>query len=248
MEISAFTYVHNALEGGYPIIEAVRAVRPYVSEIVAVDMASTDGTRDLLQRLNCRILNGEWGNEGGETLNKALLMNSECKYDTILHFEADEVYSDELLKAIMDRLFHGVTDIAVHRIQVEQNFQRCRWYPIPVHRVWYPRGSVRKGGVASTNRHRDTAVIPPDEGLLWDVRACFRDNVRAREEKLSNLYDTFPVYRITPLHFMMPQTLDNEEEVEAWLSEPHWTYKKSPFDLPDVLKPLVGMTRYEARV
>ncbi len=246
MNVSGFTFVHNALEGGYPVVEAVRAVQSHAAEVVAVDMASTDGTRDVLQRLGCRVLDGEWGSEGGETLNRALLRNAECEHDVVLFFEADEVYCPELLAAVFERLSRGVTDVAVHRIQVEQNFQRARWYPWPVHRVWFPKGSVRKVG-ETTDRHAQVAVVPPDEGLLWDVRGCFRDNLKGREKNLAELFDAEPVYRAAPVHFKQPTDL-GADEMDAWLAEPHWTWKKSPFVLPEILKPLVGTTKYEARL
>ncbi len=155
--ISGFTFVHNAIESGYPIVEAILAVYPYVDEIVIVDMQSTDGTRELLESFanlyydresdfdpdfdHCplRILNGFWGNEAGETLRQAHSKHVECSGDIILHFEADEVYDDRLVNKICRGIRYGdMEDIAVYRLQLEQNFQRCRWYPELVHRV-FPR-------------------------------------------------------------------------------------------------------------
>ena len=54
MKVSGFTFVHNALAGGYPVAEAIAAVKPHVDEVVAVDMGSDDGTREVLDRLRGR--------------------------------------------------------------------------------------------------------------------------------------------------------------------------------------------------
>ena len=78
MMISGFTFVHNGIEGGYPFMEAVRAVQPFVDEVVAVDAESTDGTREALARLPfVRVVDGPWGREAGETLARLHAMNAD---------------------------------------------------------------------------------------------------------------------------------------------------------------------------
>jgi glycosyltransferase involved in cell wall biosynthesis len=172
--ISGFTFIHNAIDSGYPIVEAIRAVQPYVDEIVIVDMQSTDNTKDILEQLadidhknkleytynkgkyykhyNIKIIDGYWGNEAGETLRQAHNQYRQCSGDVIIHFEADEVYDDRLIKYIVELIKYDHTDISVHRLQLEQNFQRCRWYPEPVHRVFPRLSHTRKEG-HTTDRH-----------------------------------------------------------------------------------------------
>jgi hypothetical protein len=124
---SGFTFIHNAIESGYPIVEAIRSVQPFVDDVIVVDMQSTDGIRETLNKLKVRIINGFWGNQAGETLCQAHSLYRRCSGDIIIHFEADEVYEPQLLENIIHLINQGVTDIAVHRLQLEQNFQRCRW-------------------------------------------------------------------------------------------------------------------------
>lgn len=259
--ISGFTYIHNALDGGYPIIEAIRAVQPYVNDIVVVDMQSTDGTRELLDKLiekesfvdilgmyqeNIRVINGHWGNKAGETLREAHSQYIQCEGDVILHFEADEVYDDNLLRTIINFIKNGVTDIAVYRLQLEQNFQRCRWYPELVHRVFPKHTNTRKEG-HTTDRHSLASAIDPEHGFLWDITNCFRDNWLNRVVMQAELRNTEPQYIMAGLH-CLHKSEANAEQAMMKLNEHHWTWTKTPFLIPRILEPLVGMTKYEPRL
>ncbi len=253
--ISGFTFVHNALDGGYPIIEAIRAVQHYVGEVVVVDMQSTDGTRELLERRygeryegKVKIINGYWGNKAGETLRQAHSQYIQCNGDVIVHFEADEVYDDDLIRMIVNFIkYENITDISVYRLQLEQNFQRCRWYPEPVHRVFPKYANTRKHG-HTTDRHNSATKISPESGLLWDITNCFRDNWLDRVNKQAELRDTEPQYIMTGAHCLHGSVADNLDQVKFRLDDEHWTWPSTPFDIPKILKPLVGQTKYIPRL
>ena len=80
--ISGFTFIHNALKAGIPIRESIRAVEPHVDEIVVVDAQSNDGTRELLETLDVRIIDAEWGVDGGETLKRLHAMHTDTGINT----------------------------------------------------------------------------------------------------------------------------------------------------------------------
>lgn len=245
MKISGFSFIHNALTVGYPIAEAIETVWPYVDEIVVVDMESTDGTRALLDRLGVRVIKGRWGNQAGQTLAEAHALHRHCTGDVILHFEADEVYDESLLWEIREMIYsEGITDLAVHRLQVEQNFQRVRWYPEPVHRV-FSKGSVVKKG-HTTDRHNEATVIDPAYGYLWDVTNCFRDNWLQRIEQQAELWHGQRQFIMTPIH-VLHQVEYSEAQARELLTAPHWEWKNTPLNIPAVLRPLVGMTKYEPK-
>lgn len=226
-------------------MEAVRAVWDIVDEVVIVNAESTDGTRDVLDELASwapcpfRILYAKWGQEAGKTLARLHAMHDKCSGDIILAFEGDEVFDEDLARDVVMEIRTGRMDIAVWRIQVEQNFQRVRWYPKPVHRV-FPRGSVAKIG-ETTDRHHEAYVMPAEHGFLWDVTNCFRDNWLLRVKNQARLRKESLNLLAVPEHVNEPVRV---EDVDKFLAEPHWTWTKSPFDLPKVLLPHVGATSY----
>lgn len=242
MKLSGFSFIHNALTGGYPIAEAIETIQPYVDEVVVIDMESTDGTRDLLRRLGVRIIDGKWGNQAGQTLAEAHALHWHCEGEVIVHFEGDEVFDEGLLWEITDRVSHGQTDLAVYRLQVSQNFQRVRWYPDPVHRV-FPKASVVKRG-HTTDRHHQAEIINPAHGFLWDCTNCFRDNWIQRVEQQAELWHGKRQYIMTPLHILHEAEID-EAKARELLKAPHWTWTETPLKIPEILKPLVGRTKYE---
>ncbi len=252
-KISGFTFVHNALDSGYPIFEAIQAVYDYVDELVIINMESTDGTLELMSDKfwtnnysKIRLRDGKWGNQAGETLKQAHSLYKECSGDIIFHFEADEVYSKSLLDAIIEMIQFGAENLEVYRIQLEQNFQRCRWYPEPVHRVWPKNADIEKNG-HTTNIQGARKVMPAECGFLWDITNCFRDNWIERIRKQAELRDEDENYIMVPIHTLQESRLKTSY-INDKLRQPHWEWKSTPFDIPDVLKPLVGMVRYEPTV
>lgn len=247
MEVSGFTFIHNAIESGYPIIEAIEAVMFWVDDVYVVDMESTDTTRQVLEKLGVKIINGKWGNEAGKTLADAHALHSQCSSDIIIHFEADEVYPESLLQEIIYQIDNDNYDLAVWRLQLEQNFQRCRWYPELVHRVFMRSPDLKKEG-HSTNVHlrkiSPFPIVPISQkyGYLWDITNCFRDNWLNRVNKQAEMRDDKPQYIGVPIHLLghpFPTF-----HLDKFLSQPHWTWQQTPFGIPKNLLPLVGVTKY----
>jgi hypothetical protein len=131
----------------------------------------------------------------------------------------------------------------VHRVQVEQNFQRIRWYAEPVHRI-FKKGTVKKVG-HTTDRHAEAGKLGFDDGLLWDCTNNFRDNFLARIDQQAKLWGSCN-YNVVPQHFTHQHILLTREQIEEFLKEPHWEYKTTMLNIPDILKPLVGKTKYDS--
>lgn len=257
--ISGFTYGHNLIDSGYPIVESICAIQPYVDEVVVVDMQSTDNTREVLEKMAkvpsnhystlapIKIMDGFWGNEAGKTLREAHNFYVKCSGDIIVHFEADEVYEDRLIKRIIGCINAGYEHIAVYRLQLECNMQRCRWYPEPVHRVFPRLSNVRKEG-HTTDQHTKAFVLEPKNGFLWDITNCFRDNWMNRVKKQAELRNTKPQYIMTPIHSLHEAEITERDASFIIFGGKHWTWTETPFAIPEILRPLVGMTKYEVKI
>lgn len=243
--ISGFSFIHNALNGGYPIFEAIEAVQPFVDEIVIVDMESNDGTRELLERMpGVRVEKGLWIRDQDENvLDLAHAMHTiYCKGDVILHFEGDEVFERRLVEHLVTLIRRGGHDqIAVQRVQVEQNFQRVRWWPgpYPVHRV-FKNGSVTKKG-HTTDLHDITHLVSGNNGFLWDVTNCFRDNWLGRINQQAEIWHQ-PNMRMVRYHANLG--FDVVGDLQAFLAQDYWTWKETPLAVPAILRTLLGVTDY----
>lgn len=243
MKISSFTFCHDAYLGGYPLAEAIYAVRPFVDEVVGVDMASTDGTRAILERLCDRVFDSPW-DVAGKPMDVAFRMHVQCSGDLILLHEADEVFDPELAKAVVGLAKAGYSDLRVWRLQISQGGQRMPWAPHLVHRL-FPNG----GGT-----YLDNPVVAPDtipivsarHGYLWDVtkwfRDCYWDRRKAHGEVWGHQRNV-----MAREHFLQHSEC-SEQELEAILASPHWEFKESPFALPQLVRGLLGKTRYEPTV
>jgi hypothetical protein len=246
VSVSGFTFIHNGIESGYPFVEAIKAVQPYVDEMVAVDMQSTDQTRDILQALGVRVIDGCWGNQAGETLKAAHARYIDCSGDVILHFEADEVWEDRLVQQARRLIDGGDWNLTVYRLQLEQNFQRCRWYPELVHRVFGKWDNIIKEGHTTDKPHL-AQVIPPDYGYLWDITNCFKYNWLNRITKQAELWNKEPQFIMAPLHVMHRAEYSQDEAIRK-LGERHWTMTETPFRIPGILSNLVGKTTYDPKL
>jgi len=238
MQISAATFVLNAFRGGYPILEAMAVVLPYVDEMVIVEAGSEDGTAELLQSLTAnpkiRIVPYTLRRELGpgcyaDAQNFAL---DQCSHQAIIFFQADEVFHERLIWEVYEGLkrFHvdgiGSINRRVWRLQPTQNFQRCKWWPHLVQRV-VEKGTTKFNHDGAWTDIQDKVPTLPSKYFLWDVSNCFRDSVKYRRWWRGQVGYT-----------------DGDEISDEDLLQVHWIWASSPFNLPLLCDHLIGMTQY----
>jgi len=243
MKISGFTFIHNGVESGYPFVESIGAVRPYVDEVIAVDIESTDGTYSILDKLCDRVLASSW--DGRDTTPHAFMKHTECKGDIIIFFEADEVYDDNLLSEVIWAIERGYHHIGVWRLQIEQNWQRVRDYPRPVHRI-FPKGEGSYHIHPTNLPDFPVHILSPNAGYLWDCSNNFRDSWFQRKQNQAEIWGE-PRSLMVAQHFAEPNEISRIEE-ENRLGEAHWQWTHTPLNIPTILIPLVGKARYEVHI
>jgi hypothetical protein len=104
MKVSGFTFIKNALQFDYPVVEAIRSILPLVNEMIVAVGDSADGTRELINAIGSEkihIIDTVWDptlREGGAVLadetNKALRAIT-GNPDWCFYIQGDEVLPEQ---------------------------------------------------------------------------------------------------------------------------------------------------------
>ncbi len=109
MQVTAFTFVRDAVKLDYPVVEAIQSVLPLCNEFIVAVGASEDGTRELIANIptdKIRIIDTVWDDslrEGG----RVLALETDKAMDAItgqpdwcIYIQADEVVHEQYLDTI----------------------------------------------------------------------------------------------------------------------------------------------------
>lgn len=94
--ISVVVLTYNEIEN----IERCLASLAWSDDVLVVDSGSTDGTPALAERLGARVLRREFDDFAGQ--RNYALDHGGLKHDFVLHIDADEVVTPELLREMQD--------------------------------------------------------------------------------------------------------------------------------------------------
>lgn len=104
MKVSGFTFIKNAVQFDYPVVEAIRSILPLVDEMIVAVGDSADATRELINAIGSekiRIIDTVWDptlREGGAVLadetNKALRAIT-GNPDWCFYIQGDEVLPEQ---------------------------------------------------------------------------------------------------------------------------------------------------------
>ncbi len=107
MKISGFSFVRNAIELDYPIVESIKSVLPLVDEFVIACGDSTDGTTELIRSIGdpkIKIIETVWNPEdfvhGRSNAVQTNIALDACAGDWCLYLQADEVIHEKYLMVI----------------------------------------------------------------------------------------------------------------------------------------------------
>lgn len=111
MKISVYTCGDDCIEKEYTLFEGVKQALSFADEIIFVDSGSTDGTLKWMERFavkdnRIKIYQNPWPVhmcKAAITIQKNLAL-SKCTGDWCMLMDADEVYSDELVKRIREQI------------------------------------------------------------------------------------------------------------------------------------------------
>ncbi|HOO10170.1 MAG TPA: glycosyltransferase family 2 protein, partial [Cyclobacteriaceae bacterium] len=113
MKVSGFTFVRNAVQYDYPVVEAITSILPLCDEFVVAVGNSGDSTRELIQSIHSpkvKIIDTVWDDslrQGGQTFaletNKAFQSISP-EADWAFYIQADEVVHEKYHGAIREAM------------------------------------------------------------------------------------------------------------------------------------------------
>lgn len=264
MGISGCTYIRNAIDGAFCLFESMASMLPFVDEICVLDLGSTDGTRDILfdiaaSNKKIRIDSGKYSKiDASAFADAASDVIAMAKFDTVLLWQADEIWHEKLLIRMEQYIEDGQRDLAFWRIQLKNNFQEVKWHPHPVHRL-APKDDFHFVGDGMNTERVYSVPICSDYDLDWhykkweelnpvdlplsqmildvSMNGGFRDNVVRRSELHA------PMWQETPNVGGQPS---DEWHAEA-LQNPDWTKETTPFDIPKIMRWHVGRVIYDVR-
>ena len=111
MKISGFTFVRNAIDLYYPVVEAITSILPICDEFIVAAGDSTDGTTELLRGIHdpkIKIIETVWdpaqfvrGASNAQQTNIAL---EACTGDWAFYLQADEVVHEDDLEPLVRRM------------------------------------------------------------------------------------------------------------------------------------------------
>ncbi len=140
------------------ILSVKKYLNKIVDDIVLVDTGSTDGTKELAEKLGCRVYDFEWVNDFSKARNFSV---SKAKNDWVLVLDADEYIvkadKEELKNLCRKEYEHVLSNIMVaslddnddvfDRIRIHRIYNRKKFeFRESIHEAVYPIGNFTTAG------------------------------------------------------------------------------------------------------
>lgn len=170
MRISGFSFVRNALDLYYPVVESIRSALPLCDEVVVAAGDSSDNTTAALRAIGdpkLRLIETVWDHEqfvrGASNAAQTNIALDACDGDWCLYLQADEVLHEADLDSLRARLAAYRDDPRVDGLVFEylhfyadyDHYQTAHnWYRREVRVVRGGRG-IRSWKSAQGFRHAD---------------------------------------------------------------------------------------------
>jgi glycosyltransferase involved in cell wall biosynthesis len=156
MKISGFSFVRNAVDLYYPVVESIRSILPICDEFVVAAGDSTDGTTELLRSLGdpkLKIIETVWDTKqfvrGASNAQQTNLALAACTGDWAFYLQADEVVHEADLESLVRKMEAHVRDERVEGLLFEylhffadyDHYQAAHgWYRREVRVIRHHRG------------------------------------------------------------------------------------------------------------
>jgi glycosyltransferase involved in cell wall biosynthesis len=273
-KLSGAVFIQNN-SMGYCLWESMWTLLPVLDELVVLDLGSTDDTFQTLKEIaavnkKVKIVQGQFP-QGTNANEFAILANdviSITKYDNVLYWQADEIWHPVLVNLMWEQLQKGNFDLSFWRIQFQENFQRVKWFPHPVHRVGR-KGNFRfaisdegKGYNSdgmNTTRVNDAQLCSSYDGgyfLRWGEMGeeGIKPYIGEMITDVSNtgaFFENIISKRKAHGPFWNEDCSIAGEPCDQWYAReknnPNWKKTTTPFNIPPILTYHLGAQTYEKK-
>lgn len=117
MRVSGFTFVRNAIDLYYPVVESITSILPICDEFIVAAGDSTDGTSELLRRIKdpkLKIIDTVWDKNlfvrGASNAHQTNIALDACTGDWAFYVQADEVVHEDDLPVIAESMRGHLND------------------------------------------------------------------------------------------------------------------------------------------
>ena len=272
-KISVCCFIRDNNEGAFCLWESMASLITIADEYIVMDFGSTDGTLEILNGISKknqkikivrRVIGAdESGPEIFATMANELIAMS--KNELVLYHQADEVFHECLvdrivseLEILSNRIPDGWKGMNFWRVQLRNNFQRVGWWSHPVNRLDLRTRMHHVGDGMNTDRPWDPPFIGDyDGGATWEssykhdpaslpMHHMILD-VGRKGGFLENIYQKSLLHAPHWGEQPMVEGILADDWVARERKNPEWTMTASPFNLPAIMRPLVGELRYKVR-
>jgi hypothetical protein len=126
MKISGFTFVRNAIDLYYPVVESITSILPICDEFIVAAGDSTDGTTALIRSINdpkVKVIETVWDKRlfvGGATnAHQTNIALDACTGDWAFYLQADEVVHEDDLPGLVERMRACLNDRRVEGLLLD---------------------------------------------------------------------------------------------------------------------------------
>jgi glycosyltransferase involved in cell wall biosynthesis len=146
VRVSGFSFVRNAIDLYYPVVESIRSALPMCDEFVIAAGDSTDGTTPLLRSIGdpkLRIIETVWDQSqfvrGASNAVQTNIALDACSGDWCCYLQADEVLHEDDLPTLVQRMRAYRDDPRVDGLLIEYLPFYADYDHVHTGHAWYRR-------------------------------------------------------------------------------------------------------------
>lgn len=242
MKVAGFTFIKNAVQNDYPIVEAITSILPICDEFIVAVGACEDGTLELIKSINSdkiKIVETVWDADGSiwgknfrNETNKALAAISE-DVDWCFYIQGDECVHEKYLKTIQKEMKICLNNPKIEGLLMKYLHFYGSYDYVAVSRRWYRREIRIIKNIKGLHSYKDAQGFRIDNRKInvklidafmyhygWVKPPTGFNNKRAKKDAMSitneNDFDYGNADRLIHFEGTHPKVIDEKLKAINW--------------------------------